>query len=84
MTKIGSIGLPVKEFKAIVLEVTQEGVEARQAAYETVMEILSERVTGDEALALLRNLNMEELAQLATSDPNALADAMRELRERKP
>ncbi len=84
MTTVGGISLDVKEFKAIVLEVTQEGVEARQAAYETVMEILSEKKTGDEAMALLRNLNMEELAQLATSDPNALADAMRELRERKP
>ncbi len=84
MTTVGGISLDVKEFKAIILEVTQEGVEARQAAYETVMEILSEKKTGDEALALLRNLNMEELAQLATNDPVALTDAMRELREREP
>ncbi len=84
MPKVGGIGLPAREFKALVLEVTQEAVEARQAAYETVMEVLSERVTGDEALAMLRDLNMEELAMLATKDPNALADAMRELRERKP
>lgn len=84
MAQIGSISLNVKEFKAIVLEITQEGVKARQAAYETVMEILSEKVTGDEALALLRDLNIEELAALATNDPNALADAMSELRERKP
>lgn len=82
MAKIGGIGLPAKEFKAIVLEVTQEGVEARQAAYETVMEVMSERVTGDEALALLRGLNMEELALLMTKEPTAVADAMRELRER--
>ena len=83
MTTVGVIGLPAKEFKAIVLEVTEEGVEARQAAYETVMEILSERVTGDEVLALLKDLNMDELVLLMTKDPDAVADAMRELRERK-
>ncbi len=84
MRTIGGIGLPAREFKAIVLEVTEEGVEARQAAYETVMEVLSERVTGDEALALLKDLNMDELVLLMTKDPDAVADAMQELREREP
>ncbi len=81
MTTVGGISLDVKEFKAIILEVTQEGVEARQAAYETVMEILSEKKTGDEALALLRNLNMEEFAMLMTKDPDAARQALQEIRE---
>ncbi len=81
MPKVGGIGLPAREFKALVLEVTQEGVEARQAAYETVMEVLSERVTGDEALAMLRDLNMEEFAMLMTKDPDAARQALQEIRE---
>ncbi len=83
MANIGSIGLPAKEFKAIVLEITEEAVDARQAAYETVMEVLSERVTGDEALALLANLTAEEVATMAARNPDQLREALVELRERQ-
>ena len=81
MPKIGGIGLPAKEFKAIVVEVTEEAIEARQAAHETVMEVMSERVTGDEARALLAMLNSEEWAQLMAKDPDQAREAIRELRE---
>ena len=78
---IGNIGLPAKEFKALVEEITEEAVEARQAAYDTLMEVLSEVVTGQEALALLAGLNMEEFAELMTRDPDSARLALKEMRE---
>ena len=81
MAEIGGIDLPAKEFKAIVVEVTEEGIEARQAAHEAVMEVMSERVTGDDARALLAMLNSEEWAQLMAKDPDQAREAIRELRE---
>ncbi len=62
MSKIGTIGLPAKEFKAVVEEVTEDGKIARQAAYDAVMEVLSfkETVTPEEARSMLRQLFQAE------------------------
>lgn len=75
MGKIGGIGLPAKEFKAIVEEVTEEAVLARQATYDTVLEVLSfkETVTPEEArLILARLIEAGGEAELAASDPKQM------------
>lgn len=75
MPKIGGIGLPAAEFKTIIMEVTEEAVEARQAAYDTVMEVLSfkKTVTPEEAQRILAQLTQSgEEAELAASDPKLM------------
>ncbi len=72
MGKLGTIGLPAKEFKAIIEEVRDEAVEARQAAYDTVMEVLAfkETITPEEARSMLRQLFEAGVAdQVAAANP---------------
>lgn len=70
MPKIGGIGLPAKEFKAMVEEVTEEGVIARQAAYDTVMEVLAfkQTVTPEQAQRILAQLSEEQQIEMAAFD----------------
>ena len=82
MPKVGGIGLPSKEFKEIIDEVIEDAIDARQAAYDTVMEILGENVTGDEALDLLAMMSDEEFARMFVENPDALAEGLKGLRER--
>lgn len=80
---VGGIGLKADEFKEIVQEVTEDAVIARQASYDTVMELLSETISGDEALALLAGLDLEEFAQLMARNPEQARKALEDLRLRE-
>ena len=65
------IGLPAREFKGIVLEVTEDALIARQQAYDTVMEIMSfkETLTPEEAQQILASLSRQQQIEQATTDP---------------
>lgn len=80
---IGGIGLKSAEFKQIVIEVTEDAVMARQAAYDTVMEVLSKRVTGDDALAFAATLTDQQFAEIAAREPGKAAELLQALRERQ-
>ena len=72
MAEIGTIGLPSKDFMEIVEEVKQDAVEARQGAYDAVMEVLSfkEVVTPEEARSILRQLFQSGVQdQVAAANP---------------
>jgi hypothetical protein len=83
MPKVGGIGLSAKEFKEIIDEIVEEAKDARQAAWDTTMEILGEIVTGDEALDLLAMMSDEEFAAMFVDNPDALAEGLKGLRERR-
>ena len=65
------IGLPAREFKEIVLEVTEDALIARQQAYDTVMEIMSfkETLTPEQAQQILASLSRQQQIERATTDP---------------
>ena len=70
MAQIGTIDLSGAEFKQIVAEVTEEAVEARQQAYDTVMEIMSfkETLTPEQAQQILASLSRQQQIEQATTD----------------
>lgn len=80
---IGGIGLEAGEFKQMVLEVAEDAVLARQAAYDTVMEVLSQTVTGEKAIQFLTRLDEQSFAQIATRDPDQARQILETLRERE-
>ena len=71
MPRVGVIGLPAREFKEIVLEVTEDAQIARQQAYDTVMEIMSfkETLTPEQAQQILASLSRQQQIEQATTDP---------------
>ena len=79
-TKIGRLGITNEVFNRIVDQVAEEASRARQAAYDATLEILSEAPTAGEIAAFLASLDMAGIAQLASTNPDAAADAMQQLR----
>lgn len=77
-TSIGTIGFTAEEFRDIVMEVTDEAEEARQASYDTVMEVLGEVVTGEDARALLGQI---DLPQLMATQPAEARKILSEVRK---
>lgn len=75
---IGTIGFTAEEFQEIVMEVVDEAEEARQAAYDTVMEVLGEVVTGKDAMALVGEI---DLPRLMAERPDEARKLLREVRE---
>ncbi len=73
---IGGISLKAGEFKQIVQEVAEDAVIARQASYDTTMEIMSTRkvATVREAQAILAQLGEQGFAELAVSDPKTATE----------
>jgi hypothetical protein len=81
---VGGISLNQREFKEIVLEVTEDAIIARQAAYETVMELFSKRKTVTspaEAREILATLGIQGFAAFAAQDPEGAADLMKLVNE---
>ncbi len=80
---IGGISLKANEFKEIILEVTEDAVIARQASYDTTMEIMSTRkvATVKEAQALLAQLGEQGLAELAVRDPKGATELVKRANE---
>lgn len=80
---IGGISLKAKEFKEIVTEVTEDAMIARQASYDTVMEILSTRkiATIEEARIIMAQLGEQGLAELAIRDPKTATELVKRANE---
>ena len=78
---IGTLGLTHKVQLEVVAEVFEEGKAIRQAAYDTVLEIMSEPLSAEEEQTMIANLQGADMLALMSQEPAVAKAVLQKTRE---
>ena len=78
---IGTLGLTHKVQLEVVAEAFEEGKAIRQAAYDTVLEIMSEPLSAEEEQTMIANLQGADILQLMSEEPAVAKSVLQKTRE---